>query len=71
MLHMLFLQEKIDDLMLKNSETAWDISPNNSVGVIFGKEHPGRVRGLLVGVIYMLFFFIFRTRSGFEQFSKL
>jgi len=32
--------------MLINPKTASDISPNNPVGVIFGKERPGRVRGL-------------------------
>jgi len=26
--------------MLKNPETASNISPNDPVGVIFGKEHP-------------------------------
>jgi len=34
---MLFLQEKIDELMLKNLETVSDISPNDPTGVIFGK----------------------------------
>ncbi|QCD96077.1 hypothetical protein DEO72_LG6g779 [Vigna unguiculata] len=39
------MQEKIDDLMLKNPEIASDISPNDPVGVMFGKEYLGRVRG--------------------------
>ena len=48
------LQEKIDDLILKNLETASDISPNDPVGDIFGKEHPGRVRGMSFGACYSL-----------------
>jgi len=43
---MLFLQEKIDELIVKNPEIASSISPNDPVGVIFGKEQSGRVRGL-------------------------
>jgi len=50
------LQEKIDDLMLKNPETASDISPNDLVGVIFGKERPGQVRGMLFGACSSLVF---------------
>ncbi|XP_020211100.1 uncharacterized protein LOC109795945 [Cajanus cajan] len=38
--------EKIDELLLQNPEIAYDISPNDPIGVIFGKEHPSRVRGL-------------------------
>jgi len=49
------LQEKIDDLMLKNPKTASDISPNDPVGVIFGKEPPGRVRGMSLELILLLF----------------
>jgi len=30
--------------MLENPDTASHICPNDLVGVIFGKEHPGRVR---------------------------
>jgi len=50
------LQEKIDDLILKNPETASDISPNDPVGVIFGKERPGRVRGMSFGACPSLVF---------------
>jgi len=32
--------------MLTNPKTASDISPDDPIGVIFGKEHPGQVRGL-------------------------
>ncbi|XP_027942341.1 uncharacterized protein LOC114196043 [Vigna unguiculata] len=48
--------EKIDELMLKNPETASEISPNDPIGVIFGKEHPGRVRGLSYGACPTLAF---------------
>jgi len=40
------MQEKIDDLMLQNSETTSYISPCDLIGVIFRKEHLGRVKGL-------------------------
>jgi len=42
--------------MLKNPETASEISPNDPIGVIFGKEHPGRVRELLYGACPTLAF---------------
>ncbi|QCD89139.1 putative transposase [Vigna unguiculata] len=48
--------EKIDELMLKNPETASEISPNDPIGVIFGKEHLGRVRGLSYGACPTLAF---------------
>ncbi|XP_068475821.1 uncharacterized protein [Phaseolus vulgaris] len=48
--------DKIDELMLENPETASHISPNDPVGVIFGKEHPGRVRGLSYGACPTLAF---------------
>ncbi|ESW06796.1 hypothetical protein PHAVU_010G077600 [Phaseolus vulgaris] len=38
--------DEIDELMFENPDTASHISPNDLVGVIFGKEHPRRVRGL-------------------------
>jgi len=50
------LQEKIDDLILKNPETALDISPNDPVGVIFCKERPGRVRKMSFGACSFLVF---------------
>jgi len=34
-------EEKIDDLILKNPETALDISQNYPVGAVFGKKRPG------------------------------
>ena len=51
-----FMQEKNDDLMLKNPEIASDISPNDPVGVIFGKEYPGWFRGLSFGACPTLAF---------------
>jgi len=42
--------------MLKNPEIASDISPNDSIGVIFGKEYRGRVRGLSFGACPTLAF---------------
>ena len=42
--------------MLQNPDTASDISPNDPVGVNFGKEHPGRIRGLSYGACPTLAF---------------
>ena len=42
--------------MLQNPDTASDISPNDPVGVIFGKYHPGRVKGLSYGACPTLAF---------------
>ncbi|QCE04995.1 hypothetical protein DEO72_LG8g3037 [Vigna unguiculata] len=42
--------------MLKNPKTASEISPNDPIGVIFGKEHPGQVRGLSYGACSTLAF---------------
>jgi len=50
------MQEKIDELMLNNPEIASNISPNDLIGLIFGKEHPGRVRGLSHGACPTLAF---------------
>jgi len=50
------MREKLDELMLKNLETTSEISPNDPIGVIFGKEHPGRVRGLSYGACPTLAF---------------
>jgi len=52
----IFMQEKIDDFMLKNLEIASDISPNDPVDVIFGKEYSGRIRGLSFGACPTLAF---------------
>jgi len=48
------MQENIDDLMLKNPETASDICLNDPVCVIFGKEYPGQVRRLSFGACLTL-----------------
>jgi len=42
--------------MLENPDIASHISPNDPVGVIFGKEHLGRVRGLSYGACSTLVF---------------
>jgi len=42
--------------MLKNPEIASDISPNDPVGIIFGTEHLGRLRGLSRGAYATLAF---------------
>jgi len=56
MMFHVFMQEKIDDLMLKNPETASDISPNDPVGVIFGKDpnDPVGVKNQMIQMIQMI-----------------
>jgi len=54
--YILFLHKKIDDLMLENPGTALDIFSNDTVGVIFSKDHPGRVKGLSYGAYCTLVF---------------
>lgn len=43
-------------MMMTNSKNASDISLEDPIGVIFGKEHPGRVRGLSYGACPSLAF---------------
>jgi len=57
--------------MLTNPKGGSDISPENSIGVIFGKEHPGRVRGLSYGACPNLAFKGSTTRlSGMNYASS-
>ncbi|XP_068491002.1 uncharacterized protein [Phaseolus vulgaris] len=63
--------EKIDELMLTNPKGGSDISPEDPIGVIFGKEHPGRVRGLSYGACPNLAFKGSTTRlSGMNHASS-
>ncbi|KAL2328207.1 hypothetical protein Fmac_021634 [Flemingia macrophylla] len=62
--------EKIDELLLQNPEITSDISPNDPIGVIFGKEHPGRVRGLSLGVCPTLAFKHTTTRLSGVNFGS-
>ncbi|KAJ1427612.1 putative transposase, Ptta/En/Spm, plant [Sesbania bispinosa] len=43
--------EKIDNHLSQRSEASSEFSLNDVVGVVFGKEHPGRVRGLGLGAV--------------------
>ena len=65
-----FMQNKINELMLLNPETASDISPNDPVGGIFRKEHPCRVRGLSLGACSTLNFKQTKTRISGVNFSS-
>jgi len=64
------MQEKIDELMLNNPDIASDISPNDPIGLIFGKEHPGRVRGLSHGACPTLAFKQSTTRLNGMNFAS-
>ena len=57
--------------MLTNPKGGSDISPEDPIGVIFGKEHPGRVRGLSYGACPSLAFKGSTTRlSGMNHASS-
>ncbi|TKY62207.1 HGWP repeat containing protein [Spatholobus suberectus] len=58
------LKEKIDDYLSQNSEAVSKISPNDIVGVIFGKEHPSCVRDLGLGLCPTIAFKHITTRLG-------
>ena len=65
-----FMQEKIDDLIIQNLECASHISPNDLIGVIFGKEHPGRVKGLSAGACSTIVFQQSTTRLSGVKFAS-
>jgi len=64
------MQEKIDELMLNNPKIASDISPNDLIGLIFDKEHPGRVSGLSHGACPTLAFKQSTTRLNGMNFAS-
>nr|XP_016507720.1 PREDICTED: uncharacterized protein LOC107825383 [Nicotiana tabacum]XP_016507721.1 PREDICTED: uncharacterized protein LOC107825383 [Nicotiana tabacum]XP_016507722.1 PREDICTED: uncharacterized protein LOC107825383 [Nicotiana tabacum]XP_016507723.1 PREDICTED: uncharacterized protein LOC107825383 [Nicotiana tabacum]XP_016507724.1 PREDICTED: uncharacterized protein LOC107825383 [Nicotiana tabacum] len=43
--------ERIEEIRRQKPETRAEISPNDALGVVFGPEHPGRVRGLGMGAV--------------------
>nr|XP_009800031.1 PREDICTED: uncharacterized protein LOC104246004 isoform X2 [Nicotiana sylvestris] len=43
--------ERIEEILRQRPETRAEISPNDALGVVFGPEHPGRVRGLGMGAV--------------------
>ncbi|MED6168830.1 hypothetical protein PIB30_015206 [Stylosanthes scabra] len=45
------IAEKIEAHYTQQSVDSTIISPLDALGVVFGKEHPGRVRGLGMGVL--------------------
>ena len=56
--------------MLNNPDIAPDISSNDPIGLIFGKEHPGRVRGLSHGACPTLAFKKSTTRLNGMNFAS-
>jgi len=45
------LQEKIQEHITQSTSSSSEVSPHDAVGVVLGPEHPGRVRGLGMGVV--------------------
>lgn len=64
------VQEKIDNHLSQNSEASYEISPNDPVGVLFGKEHAGRVRVLGIGAVPTLIFKDTTTRLSGMDFAS-
>jgi len=56
--------------MMQNPECASHISPNDLIGVIFGKEHPSRVRGLSTGACPTIAFQHSTTRLSGINFAS-
>ena len=50
--------------MSQSSEASSEISPNDAIGMVFGAEHPGRVRGLGMEVVPSTAFRHTGTRLG-------
>nr|XP_033509718.1 uncharacterized protein LOC117274499 [Nicotiana tomentosiformis] len=48
----------------QRSKTIAEASPNDALGVVFGLEHPGHVRGLGLGVVPTMVFKKTSTRVG-------
>ncbi|KAJ1378342.1 putative transposase, Ptta/En/Spm, plant [Sesbania bispinosa] len=61
--------EKIDNHLSQSVEASSEISPNDAVGVVFGKEHPGRVRGLGLGAVPTIAFKHTTTRISGMNFG--
>ncbi|KAH0669316.1 hypothetical protein KY285_023478 [Solanum tuberosum] len=43
--------EKIEEIHRQRPESIVEVSPNDALGIVLGPEHPGRVRGLGLGVV--------------------
>ncbi|OIT00770.1 hypothetical protein A4A49_33863 [Nicotiana attenuata] len=43
--------ERIEEIRSERAESLDEPSPNDALGIVFGPEHPGRVRGLGLGVV--------------------
>nr|XP_009757369.1 PREDICTED: uncharacterized protein LOC104210226 isoform X1 [Nicotiana sylvestris]XP_009757370.1 PREDICTED: uncharacterized protein LOC104210226 isoform X1 [Nicotiana sylvestris] len=43
--------EGIEEIRTERAESLDEPSPNDALGIVFGPEHPGRVRGLGLGVV--------------------
>lgn len=64
------VQEKIDNNLSQNLEASYEISPNDPVGLVFGKEHDGRVRVLGIGAVPTLIFKDTTTRLSGMDFAS-
>ncbi|XP_016460942.1 uncharacterized protein LOC107784327 isoform X2 [Nicotiana tabacum] len=56
--------ERIEEIRRQRPENRAEISPNDALGVIFGPEHPGRVRGLGMGAVPTVVFKQTSRRGG-------
>ncbi|XP_060171172.1 uncharacterized protein LOC132602235 isoform X2 [Lycium barbarum] len=56
--------ERIEEIRSQRSEGLTEISPHDALGVVFGPEHPGRVRGLGMGIVPTVAFNKTSRRGG-------
>ncbi|OIT31713.1 PREDICTED: uncharacterized protein LOC109208323 isoform X2 [Nicotiana attenuata] len=56
--------ERIEEIRRQRPENLAEISPNDALGVVFGPEHPGRVRGLGMGAVPTVVFKQTSRRGG-------
>ncbi|XP_075096343.1 uncharacterized protein LOC142174448 [Nicotiana tabacum] len=57
-------KERIEEIRRQRPKTLAEISPNDALGVVFGLEHPGCVRGLGMGAVPTLVFKQTSRRGG-------
>nr|XP_016474711.1 PREDICTED: uncharacterized protein LOC107796454 [Nicotiana tabacum] len=56
--------ERIEEIRRQRPETLAEISLNDALGVVFGPEHPGRIRGLGMGAVPTVVFKQISRRGG-------
>lgn len=64
------MQKKMDEIVAQNPGKASEISPDDPVGVVLGKEHPGSVKAMGLGVVPTTAFKRSTTRLSGMKFNS-